>query len=77
MDDAYGLEGMGGPAGAMAGITAAGIRGRRGLRVALLSLAVTILLLGAAIAGVFGYHAVSGGSAAAAAFHAGKAAWQP
>jgi hypothetical protein len=34
-------------------------RGRRGLRIALLSLAVTILLLGAATAGAYGYAAIN------------------
>jgi hypothetical protein len=55
----------------MTGVTGAGIRSRRGLRVALLSLAAAILLLGATIAGMFGYHAISGG-AAAAMFHAAR-----
>jgi hypothetical protein len=32
-----------------------GIRQRRGLRITLLSLAVAIILLGAAVAGAFGY----------------------
>jgi hypothetical protein len=67
MSKAYDLEELGGPAQVMAGATEAGISTRRGLRVALLSLATAILLLGAAIAAVFGYHAIRGGSPAAAA----------
>ncbi len=42
---------------------------RQGVRVVLLSLSAAILLLGAAIAAVFCYHALSGGSPAAAAAH--------
>jgi len=42
------------------------VRSRRGLRVALLSLATAILLLGAAVAAVFGYHAITNGSPSAA-----------
>jgi hypothetical protein len=38
-----------------------GIRQRRGLRITLLSLAAAILLLGAAVAGVFSYHVLSSG----------------
>jgi hypothetical protein len=36
------------------------VRDRRALRIALLSAAATILLLGAAVAGVYGYVAVTG-----------------
>jgi hypothetical protein len=39
---------------------------RRGLRITLLSLAVAILLLGAAVAGAFAYLTISHGSSAAA-----------
>jgi hypothetical protein len=42
-------------AGVLAAEPAGGIRGRRGLRVTLLSLAAVILLLGATVAGTFGY----------------------
>lgn len=38
-----------------------GIRERRGLRVILLSLATAILLLGAAVAGAFGYLILTSG----------------
>jgi hypothetical protein len=38
-----------------------GIRERRGLRITLLSLAATILLLGAAVAGAFGYLMLASG----------------
>lgn len=43
------------------------VRITRGLRITLLSLAVAILLLGAATAGIYGYVAMSHSSAAAAA----------
>ncbi|HUN36305.1 MAG TPA: hypothetical protein VMU95_30280 [Trebonia sp.] len=38
-----------------------GIRPRHGLRITLLTLAVTILLLGATVACAFGYHLVASG----------------
>jgi hypothetical protein len=41
--------------GVMAAGLEGGIRERRGLRITLLSLAAAILLLGVAVAGVFGY----------------------
>jgi uncharacterized membrane protein len=74
MGKAYGLESAGGLAGVLAGRREAGIARRRSLRVALLSLAAAILLLGAAIAGVFGYRAISGATPAPAAFHAQQSA---
>ena len=52
-----------GAADLMAARPAGGIRQRHGLRITLLSLAVAILLLGAAIAGSFGYHMLAGGLA--------------
>ena len=72
MSKAFGLRDLGGPAEAAARAVTPGIRGRRGLRLALLSLAAVILLLGAAIAGVFCYQNIghgftSGGSAGAGA----------
>ena len=53
------------------------VRSRRGLRIVLLSLATAILLLGAAIAAAFGYHAISSGSPAAAGFPAHHLAVAP
>jgi hypothetical protein len=41
------------------------VRPRRGLRIALLSLSATVLLAGAAAAGVFAYRTLSDSSAAA------------
>ena len=64
MSEAYGLRDLGGSTEVAARAAKPGIRGRRGLRIALLSLAATILLLGAAIAGIFGYRAVNGGQSA-------------
>jgi hypothetical protein len=46
-------------------IAAPKVRTRRGLRIALLSLSATIVLAGAAAAGVFASRALSEGSAAA------------
>ena len=43
------------------GAVPASVRDRRGLRIALLSLATAILLLGAAAAGVYGYVAITAG----------------
>jgi hypothetical protein len=63
MGKAYGLEDPGVRTDSMAGTAAAWTRRRRGLRIALLALAAAILLLGAAIAGVFGYHVISNGAA--------------
>jgi hypothetical protein len=67
MSEAYGLRDLGGSAEVAARAAKPGIRGRRGLRIALLSLAAAILLLGAAIAGIFGYRAMNGGQSASAA----------
>ena len=71
MSETYGLEELSAP-GLAAGVSPAAepsLRNRRGLRIALLSLAAAILLLGAAIAGAFGYQAIRNGSPAAAARH--------
>ncbi len=69
MGKADGPAGLGGPVEVMADGTGPGIRTRRGLRVALLSHAAAILLLGAATAAAFCYHVLNGGSPAAAASH--------
>jgi hypothetical protein len=45
----------------MAASLEGGIRERQGLRITLLSLAATILLLGAAVAGTFGYLMLASG----------------
>jgi len=52
---------LGGVGDVVAARAEAGIRQRPGLRVTLLSVAVAILLLGAAVAGTFGYHMLAGG----------------
>ncbi len=73
MSEAYGLRDLGESAEVTARAAKPGIRGRRGLRIALLSLAATILLLGAAIAGIFGYRAMNSGQSASAALHLQRA----
>ena len=56
MSETNGLEALGRPVGTAGPLACQ----RQGVRVALLSLAAAILLLGAAIAVVFCYHAISG-----------------
>jgi hypothetical protein len=52
---------LSGAADVMAARPGGGIRQRQGLRITLLSLAAAILLLGAAVAGTFGYHMLASG----------------
>jgi hypothetical protein len=61
MSDTYGLDKLGGTVDALAATADGGIRRRRGLRIALLSLAAVILVVGAAAAGTFGYAALAAG----------------
>lgn len=55
------LADLSGAADVMTGKPEGGIRERRRLRVMLLSLAAAILLLGAAVAGTFGYLMLASG----------------
>ena len=61
MSDPYGLDDLGGTVGVLAAPAAAGIRKRRRLRIALLTAAAAILVLGAVAAAVFGYAALARG----------------
>jgi hypothetical protein len=67
------LEDLSGAAPATGAITELPVMRRRGPRIALLSLAAAILLLGAAIAVVFGYQAIVHGALAAAPRHEQRA----
>jgi hypothetical protein len=68
MSETNGLEELSRPVLAAGVATQPPVRRRQGMRVALLSIASAILLLGAAIAAVFGYRIISGGAPAAAAY---------
>lgn len=58
MSETHSLEDLRRPGTAAGSMTEQPVRKRRGLRIVLLSLAAAILLLGAAIAGVFGYQSI-------------------
>jgi hypothetical protein len=70
MSEPNGLEELSRPVLATGAVTWPPVRQRPGVRVALLSLAAAILLLGAAIAAIFCYRLLDGVSPAAAASHA-------